>query len=221
LQGALVSQFNTETLKDPSSDETALKLFISYSRRDAVIADLLVDALTARGFKVKIDRRNLDFGERWQNELSEFIRLCDTVIWLISSASIQSKWVNWELDEVTKRGKRLVPVMISQITISELPRQLGEIHILPVDGLFDIDRDLDILIRTLETDSTWLKEATRLADRANEWLGLGRAPALLLRSAALRAAEEWRDRRPPKAPAPSRDILDLLLASAHPQTTSL
>src|SRR5262249_24366094 len=195
-----------------------LKVFISYSRRNAGAADALVDALTARGFGVTIDRRDLEFGEKWQAELAEFIRMSDTVIWLLSEASIQSKWVNWELDEVAKRNKRLVPVMVGETSRDRLPRQLGEIHILPAEGLFDLARDLDTLVRLLETDRAWLKEASRLADRAHEWLGHGRNSALLLRSAALRAAERWKDSRPAKAPAPAQAVLDLILASRQAAT---
>ncbi len=84
-----------------------LKIFISYSRRKSAGADALVDALEARGFDVIIDRRDLPIGEKWQAELSEFIRLSDTVIWLVSELSVRSAWVNWELDEVAKRNKRL------------------------------------------------------------------------------------------------------------------
>src|SRR5262245_58762428 len=107
----------------------ALRVFVSYSRHDASQADAIVEALESCGFEMTIDRRDLPFGEQWQFELAEFIRLSDTVIWLISDASIQSKWVNWELDEVAKRNKRLIPVMIAQTTRDALPRQLGEIHI--------------------------------------------------------------------------------------------
>jgi len=69
----------------------------------------------------------------------------------------------------------------------QLPRQLGEIHILPSDGLFDATRDLDTLSATLEADREWLKEHTRLADRAREWVGRSHSKALLLRGAALKA----------------------------------
>jgi hypothetical protein len=91
-----------------------LKVFISYSRRDVTVAAALVAALSARGFQVTIDRRDLPFGEKWQAELAEFIRLSHTVIWLVSEASVQSNWVNWELDEVARRNKRLVPVMVAE-----------------------------------------------------------------------------------------------------------
>jgi len=177
-----------------------LKVFISYSRRDAAAADALVEALIARGFDVTIDRRNLPFGEKWLAELAEFIRLSDTVVWLVSEASIQSKWVNWELDEVARRNKRLVPAMIAETARDALPRQLGEIHILPAEGVFDPPRDLDELVRVLETDRAWLKEASRLQDRAHEWLSKSRTSALLLSRGArsdpcLRhdCARPWRD----------------------------
>ncbi|MEQ1698306.1 MAG: TIR domain-containing protein [Hyphomicrobiaceae bacterium] len=197
---------------------TKLKVFISYSRRNSAAADALVEALAARGFEVTIDRRDLPFGEKWQAELAEFIRLSDTVVWLISDASIQSKWVNWELDEVARRNKRLVPVMIAETPRHALPRQIGEIHILPAEGVFEPPRDLDDLLRVLETDRAWLKEASRLQDRAHEWLGKSRTSALLLSRGALTDAERWKDRRPSKAPAPAQEVMDLLLASKQAAT---
>jgi hypothetical protein len=110
-----------------------LKVFISYWR-DRETADALVEAFVAHGYEVTIDRRNLDFGEKWQMELADFIRLSDTVIWLVSESSVKSEWVNWELDEVSKRKKRLVPVMIVDTPRDRLPRQLGEISYLAARG---------------------------------------------------------------------------------------
>ena len=147
-----------------------LRVFISYSRRDNAIADALVETLSGRGFAVTIDRRDLPFGEKWQAELADFIRQSDTVIWLVSEPSVQSKWVNWELDEVAKRNKRLVPVMVSEVARETLPRQLGEIHILPAEGVFDPSLHLDALVGVLETDLVWLKKRLALlTGQANGW----------------------------------------------------
>jgi WD40 repeat protein len=190
-----------------------LKIFISYSRTDAATADALVTALEARGFEVTIDKRNLPFGEEWQKELVEFIRLSDTVIWLVSNPSIESKWVNWELDEVKARNKRLVPVMVGLVDPAKLPRQLGKIHILPLDRVFDHARDLDTLVRVLETDHAWLKQATLWQDRAAVWQANDRASGRLLSRGELADAERWKDTRPAKAPPPAQEVMDLLLAS--------
>lgn len=169
------------------SSKDKFEVFVSYSRRDTMAVDALATGLSSRGFEVLIDRRSLPFGEMWQAELSELIRRCDTVVWLISAASVKSKWVNWELDEVAKRAKRLVPVIIDDTSRGGLPRQLGEINILPSEGMFDVTRDLDTLVEVLNTDYGWLKEGSRLADRAHEWLAGGRNEALLLRGASLLA----------------------------------
>ena len=51
----------------------AIRVFISYSRRDLNIAGRLVTALEDLGFQVTIDRRDLPYGEEWLKELSDFI----------------------------------------------------------------------------------------------------------------------------------------------------
>ena len=103
------------------SDER-FRIFISYSRRDSAIAHKLTEALEGEEFQISIDTRDLPFGEEWQKELSEFIHSCDTVIWLVSSSSVTSRWVKWELGEVQRAGKRLIPVVIEMVTPEDLPQ---------------------------------------------------------------------------------------------------
>ena len=196
-----------------SSPPLALKIFISYSRRDLQIADSFVAELGAQNFEVVIDRRNLPYGEEWQKELADFIRSSDTVLWLISEASLASKWVKWELGEVERLKKRLVPVRIASIDPDALPESLGKIHALPAEDVFDFSRHLPLLIQTLNTNAAWLKEATRLSDRASQWKAKDQDEAQLLRGRALSEAEGWVATKPASAPAINSEILDLLLHS--------
>lgn len=195
-----------------------VKLFISYSRQDKSGADNLVAALEANNFEVMIDRRDLPYGEQWQGELADFIRASDTVIWLVSPDSISSKWCNWELGEVQRLNKRLVPIRVRAIAPEDLPETLGRLHLLPAEGIYEPSPHLATLIATLNTDRAWIKEATRLADRARQWMARGRDSGLLLRGRALQDAETWSRQRPPAAPAPSREILDLILAGRQSAT---
>ena len=190
-----------------------LKLFISYSRRDMAAADALVAALEGEDFEITIDRRDLPYGEEWQNELADFIRGSDTVVWLVSPDSITSKWCNWELGEVGRLNKRLVPVKIRQVEPEELPESLGRIHLLPAEGAFVPAVHLPTLVTTLNTDRGWVKEATRLADRAREWTAREKNSALLLRGPALKNAETWSTHQPKAVPGPSSEVLELILAS--------
>lgn len=197
----------------PENVTSKLKLFLSYSRRNLAAADELVLALEGAGFEVTIDRRDLPYGEEWQKELADFIRASDTVVWLVSPDSVKSKWCNWELGEVVRLSKRLVPVRIVEIAPGELPEALGKIHVLPIDGVYRPDRHQTALVAALQADRGWVKEATLLADRAREWIARERNAGLLLRGPALKSAETWSTRRPKAAPPPASEILELILAS--------
>src|SRR5262245_29582845 len=105
-----------------------LKLFISYSRRDMTAAHARVAALESEGCEVTLDRRDLTDGEEWQKELGDFIRASDTVVWLVSPDSVASKWCNWELGEVGRLNKRLVPIRIREVAPEKLPESLGRVH---------------------------------------------------------------------------------------------
>jgi len=194
-----------------------LNVFISYSRRDLQKADQLVAALESNGFEVTIDRRDLPYGEEWQEELADFIRKSDTVIWLISPDSIASKWCNWELGEVSRLNKRLVPLAIKAVSPENLPEALGKIHILPAQGDFSFDEHLQTLVDVLNTNRTWIKEHSRLADRARDWIAHKRSSALLLRGGALAHAEDWKNKTP-ASESTSTNVLDLILVSRQQAT---
>ncbi|HEV7277085.1 MAG TPA: toll/interleukin-1 receptor domain-containing protein [Devosiaceae bacterium] len=191
-----------------------LRVFICYSRADVGIADELASHLEATGrLDAIIDRRDLPYGEEWQKELAQLIRSSDCVLWLISENSLLSRWCNWELGEVQRTSKRLVPIRITHHNPAALPEVLGQIHVLPAEGVFSISLHLRSLTQAIEQDYDWTKEHTRLADRAAEWVRRGRSHDRLLRGRAIADAERWRDRRPPSAPQPGNDTLDLILQS--------
>lgn len=193
-----------------------LNVFISYSRRDMDVADLLVDALEERGFAVKIDRRDLPYGEEWQAELADFIHASDAIVWLLTTHSIQSRMCNWEIGEVIRSKKRLVPIALAS-PLPELPEAIGKIHVLPASGVFSIGAHMDALAAALLSNRKWVKEHTSLADRSREWLANGRNVALLLRGSALRAAESWKTAKPAAQPI-ADEVLDLILSSRQAET---
>ena len=202
-------------MADPSNE--LLRVFISYSRREMASADKLVAALEVAGFAVTIDRRDLPYSEEWQSELADLIRSCDTVIWLVSQNSLKSRWCSWELGEVLRLNKRLVPVALEVVGPESIPESLGRIQMLPAEGFYEAKKHFQMLVAALNTDSGWLKEHTRLSDHARQWLNKGKAPTLVLRGIGLKGAQSWADGKPKGAPSPSEEILELLLASRRTQ----
>ena len=182
------------------------------------IADAMVATLEDDGFAVTIDRRDLPYGEEWQAELSDFMRRCDSVVWLVSPASVASQWCLWELGEVQRLGKRLVPVRIVDVGYDALPASLGKINVLPGAEVFETSRHRQFLVDTLNTDRTWVKEAGRIAGLAHDWSSKAQERTLLMRGAALRDAEAWVTRQPKTAPPPPPGTLAYLAASRRAAT---
>lgn len=194
-----------------------LKLFLSYARRDIAAADDMVALLEGAGFEVTIDRRDLPYGEEWQVELADFIQASDTVVWLVSPASVASKWCRWELGELQRLNKRLIPVAIDIVDADDFPEALGRIHIMPSEGVFDESTHLSKLVKAIKTDHVWVKEHSRLGGIARQWVASDKHSDHLLRGTALSRVEGWRDGQTASAPQPSDDVLDLILASRRSQ----
>ena len=147
----------------------AQRLFVSYARGDKAAALALVRALEAAGFEVFIDLERLEFGEAWQAQLSASIAAADSVLWLVTPASLASRWCQWELHEVERWRRRLLPLRLANIDHDTLPPILARVHLLPAEGLFELPLHLPALVRALHTDSAWIREGTAWLERARQW----------------------------------------------------
>ncbi|WP_417604461.1 TIR domain-containing protein [Primorskyibacter flagellatus] len=201
--------------------ERRLNVFVCYARVETKIADDIVAYLESHDFDVRIDRRDLPYGEKWWGEIAEMIHACDTVVWLVSAASIESKWCLRELGEAERRGKRLLPVRIVEVPPEGMPPSIGEFHVLPAEGRFSLSSHGETLLAALRANQAWLKELTRLQDRAKEWRQRNRSSAVLLRGTSLRAAEAWRDAAGGQDVAPTAETLDYILESRRASTRRL
>jgi WD40 repeat protein len=186
----------------PHPAAPSLKVFISYSRRDMEFAERLVAALEARGQEVIIDRRDLPLLEQWQVELQGFIRNADAVVFILSPASIGSKWCEWEVQEVTSLSKRLAPVVAVPIPPDLRPpdavERLNYVFFTPPH---EFEEQADKLVKALNTNFDWVKEHTRLGELARRWHERGRPGRLLLQGSEIGEAERWAVTRPRESPA--------------------
>src|SRR5215469_13599697 len=92
-----------------SPDGGKLRVFISYSRDDLKFADQLDAALTVCGFECVIDRHGISGGEDWKRRLGNLISEADTVVFVLSPTSARSEICDWEVEEATRLGKRILP----------------------------------------------------------------------------------------------------------------
>lgn len=117
--------------------EPADQIFISYSRRDARVADRVAAALSAAGFSVWIDRAGIRGGELWRQQIVSAINDCQSFLLLISPHSIQSDNVRKELDLAEQAGRTVLPATLVQADIPEtLQYQLAGVQIVDLQADF-------------------------------------------------------------------------------------
>ena len=155
-------------MSDPAVSEK-LKVFISYSRRDASeFADELVAGLELAGFAPFLDRHDISAGEDWEARLGGLIAQSDTVVFVVTPESVKSDRCVWEVDQTAGLSKRLIPVIHKPVPDSDIPQQLSRLQFVRFDGGRGLNRPLAELAEALRLDLDWIREHTRLGERSEE-----------------------------------------------------
>ena len=115
-----------------TSKDSEGQIFISYARKDRKIADWIVRQLTAAGFQIWIDRRDIPGGVAWATELVNAIIEAEAVLLMISPNSIASTWVLKELEIANQNQVRIIPLLLRPI---ETPNPIAH----EIDGLQQIE----------------------------------------------------------------------------------
>jgi hypothetical protein len=97
--------------------------FISYSGKDQGFAARLHADLQAQHLRVWFAPEDLKIGDRFQERIEESIRLYDKVMIVLSEASVQSPWVEREVNAAREREERenravLFPIRIDDAVMS-------------------------------------------------------------------------------------------------------
>ncbi len=88
----------------------ALSIFISYSRTNSAFVDRLEADLQARSFQVWVDRRKLEAGQNWMDELQKAIDRCHVLLIALSPEAAESKFVRMEYRYAQSQGKIILPL---------------------------------------------------------------------------------------------------------------
>ena len=88
-------------------------IFISYASKDRARAEMLAQALGARGWSIWWDRE-IPLGKSFDEVIEKALADCQCVVVLWSAVSIASEWVRNEASEAKRRGI-LIPVFIEAV----------------------------------------------------------------------------------------------------------
>ncbi len=90
-------------------------VFVSYSRSDRLVAELLLQHLRYVGVTVWMDKSNLAAGEAISQSIRNALAHSDAVVVVVSEQSLRSKWVQFEIGAAIGLGKKLLPVVVTDV----------------------------------------------------------------------------------------------------------
>jgi hypothetical protein len=108
-------------------NDQIIKIFISYSRHDTLIAQSIADVLEEHGYSPWLDI-NIKVGQDWQSEIVQEINSSDIMILLMSPDALRSQWIQREYLIFLNNQKPLIPIIIRELDYSNIPSELRAIQ---------------------------------------------------------------------------------------------
>lgn len=100
-------------------------VFVSYSRRDMLIADEICKRIQSIGLTCFTDRNNIPPGSDYVEYLRKAIRRCKIFLYIASNNSYNSQWSHYELKEFLDE-QSIQDLIVYVIDDCELPKDLLE-----------------------------------------------------------------------------------------------
>jgi len=204
-----------------AAEQLRAHIFISYARADKEFVSQLHDEIARKGRKLWVDWGDLEaFDRSWRATLLAAIEKCETFIFIMSPASVDSGVCAQEVAHAELHGKRLAVVVYQAVPDQRWRERMPSLET-PQWFFFDHNdnhRSVDELLKALDSDQDHVQAHTRLYARAREW-ETSADESLLLRGADLRSAEIWLqpavDKQPPPTPLHYRYLRDSRLAATR------
>ena len=124
----------------------ALRIFLSYAAADREYARKLRSLLSQRSNLYVFTLEGLSAGEAWESKLKDELSQCDIFIVLLSSNSVNSKWVLSELGAAWALNKLIIPVVTHAEVLSKIPMDLRKIYSVEIKYLEDHPEVIDQIL---------------------------------------------------------------------------
>lgn len=145
------------------SDSVA-KVFISYSSRDREVATYIAEELKTAGSDVFIDYQRLSAGDNFVNTIGVEIEQCHYLLVLLSTHSLESKWVKSEVSYAFNKDKTIIPVLLDgDVEIGADFFFLNTLHFVDLTGWPATDEITEQIENLLSVVSRPIVEATDAA----------------------------------------------------------
>jgi WD40 repeat protein len=198
------------------------KLFVSYSRKDAVTAHKLIEAFKSIQQDVWVDWESIPPAVDWLEQIFRGIEASDAFIFLISPDSIASEVCKVEITRAAINNKRIIPIVLRDVDPKITPDNIRKLNWTFIRETDNFEEGLAKVKTAIELDLDWLEEHRRLLVRSLEW-HRKKDPSLLLRGRDLRNARHMLATATAKDPIPTdlqKTFIDYSLRSERNRTVA-
>jgi|GEM_PF-1458688 len=186
-------------------------VFLSYSRKDTQFVQEIFESLSARKREAWIDLHGIEYSAKWWEEICGGIDGADNFVLFVSQNSLESLFCHREIQHALKQNKRIIPFLFERVDqqamflawqnspdlckYEQLAHENWEsiqaIQWIDFTQIKDVNRAVDSLLATVDTDPQRVKLHTRLLLRLHDWENRGQNPSGLLRGDELTQYEQW------------------------------
>ncbi|MBD2130149.1 TIR domain-containing protein [Microcoleus sp. ZQ-A2] len=185
-------EYITESIKNANNLMT--QVFISYADEDRATMEKIRNSLRRESITVWTNTTDIQTGEAFEEAMKRGIEQADNVVYLLSPDSVKSYFARQELDYALSLNKRIIPVLVREISSESIPNVLQNLHYIDLtDNVLEEDYHLDEsqLLRILRQDEAYYNEHKVLLTKALKWKRQHENPSILLRGYNLRSAQSW------------------------------
>lgn len=184
------------------------RVFISYSRKDKDFVKKLNNALDSAGVDAWVDWEGIPLSSDWMAEITAAIEGSDAFLFVITPDSLASEVCARELELGLKYNKKIIPILhLEPKKGTKMPAAISKtnwVYLRPRREKFGFT--IPKLLEAINTDLEWVRQHTRLLQRAREWENKNRNNSFLLQGSDLEDGERWLTE---STANPDREVLPL------------
>jgi len=186
-------------------------VFISYSRKDTEFVHDMYELIEAQEHEAWIDLTDIEYSVKWWDEICTGIDGANSFIIIISPNSMTSLFCHREIHYAFEHKKRIIPFLMKPVDQKELFKtwqtnpdfknfpqmaqdnweNIQAIQWIDYTKIGQMDKAVDALLETVDTDPERTRMHTRLLLRMRGWEIGGRNPSSILRGDELLQYEAW------------------------------
>jgi len=138
-------------------------IFVSYSHLNEIVVNKIVDALRQRDIKVWHDGSEMKPGDVLRERINQGIEQANNFLIIVSEDSLNSPWVQYELNsavirEIEQKHVRVIPAIIGKMEFKQLPSDLSAKYSLDFRSKKYFEQSINALVDLIQPEKRQRKE---------------------------------------------------------------